>query len=46
MEPFAIFQPAYQFVDAGADVLVSGSGVFGATDRAEAIAQIRRADRP
>jgi len=37
---------AYQFVDAGADVLVAGSGVFGFADRADAIAQIRRAARP
>ena len=37
---------AYQFVDAGADVLVAGSGVFGFPDRADAIAQIRRAARP
>ncbi len=37
---------AYQFIDAGADVLVAGSGVFGFEDRAGAIAQIRRAARP
>lgn len=34
---------ARRFTDAGADVLVSGSGVFGAPDRAAAIAAIRRA---
>ena len=32
---------AHQFVDAGAHCLVSGSGVFGAEDRAAAIAAIR-----
>jgi ribulose-phosphate 3-epimerase len=37
---------AYQFIDAGADVLVAGSGVFGLPDRAAAIADIRRAARP
>ena len=36
---------AWRFVDAGAHVLVSGSGVFGAHDRA-AIDGIRRAARP
>ncbi len=34
---------ARRFVDAGAHVLVSGSGVFGAKDRAAAIAAIRAA---
>ena len=34
---------ARRFVDAGAHVLVSGSGVFGAKDRAAAIAAIRDA---
>ena len=34
---------ARRFTDAGADVLVSGSGVFGAPDRAAAISAIRRA---
>lgn len=34
---------ARRFKDAGAGVLVSGSGVFGATDRAAAIAGIRAA---
>ena len=37
---------AWRFVQAGADVLVSGSGVFGATDRAAAIRKIRDAARP
>ena len=32
---------ARRFVDAGADVLVAGSAVFGASDRAAAIAGIR-----
>ncbi len=32
---------ARQFLDAGANVLVSGSGVFGATDRKAAIAGLR-----
>ena len=34
---------ARRFVDAGADVLVSGSGVFGAADRAAAIAALKSA---
>lgn len=34
---------ARQFVNAGADVLVSGSGVFGQPDRAAAIAALRAA---
>jgi ribulose-phosphate 3-epimerase len=34
---------ARRFVDSGAHVLVSGSGVFGAKDRAAAIAAIRGA---
>ncbi len=34
---------ARRFVDAGASVLVSGSGVFGAKDRAAAIAAIQQA---
>jgi ribulose-phosphate 3-epimerase len=34
---------AHRFVDAGADVLVAGSAVFGASDRAAAIAGIRGA---
>lgn len=37
---------AYRFVDAGADVLVSGSGVFKAEDRAAAIAALTEAARP
>ena len=37
---------AHRFVDAGADVLVAGSAVFGATDRAAAIAGVRAARRP
>jgi ribulose-phosphate 3-epimerase len=37
---------AWRFVQAGADVLVSGSGVFGAADRAAAIRKIREAARP
>ena len=37
---------AWRFVDAGAHVLVSGSGVFGAHDRRAAIDGIRRAARP
>jgi len=37
---------AWQFVDAGAHALVSGSGVFKATDRKAAIAAIRAAERP
>ncbi len=37
---------AWRFVDAGADVLVSGSGVFGAADRERAIAELRAARRP
>jgi ribulose-phosphate 3-epimerase len=37
---------AYRFVDAGADVLVSGSGVFKANDRAAAIAALAAAVRP
>ncbi|MCK6505947.1 ribulose-phosphate 3-epimerase [Myxococcota bacterium] len=37
---------AWRFVQAGADVLVSGSGVFGAADRAAAIRKIRDAARP
>ena len=37
---------AWRFVEAGADVLVSGSGVFGAKDRAAAIARIGEAARP
>jgi ribulose-phosphate 3-epimerase len=36
---------AHRFVDAGADVLVAGSAVFGAPDRAAAIAAIRNASR-
>jgi len=34
---------AHRFTDAGAHVLVSGSGVFGAEDRAAAIAELQRA---
>ena len=34
---------ARQFIDAGANVLVSGSGVFGAENRREAIEAIRNA---
>ncbi len=37
---------AWRFVDAGADVLVSGSGVFKADDRAAAIAAIKAAAPP
>lgn len=37
---------AWRFVDAGVDVLVSGSGVFGASDRAAAIAALRAAQAP
>ncbi len=37
---------AWRFVDAGADVLVSGSGVFKASDRAAAIAAIQAASPP
>ena len=37
---------AWRFVEAGADVLVSGSGVFGAKDRRAAIAALRAATRP
>ncbi len=37
---------AHRFVDAGADVLVAGSAVFGAKDRAAAIAGVRAARRP
>jgi ribulose-phosphate 3-epimerase len=36
---------AWRFVEAGADVLVSGSGVFGAKDRAAAIRALRAAER-
>ena len=37
---------AYRFVDAGAHVLVSGSGVFKSEDRQEAIRLLQRASRP
>jgi len=37
---------AWRFVESGADVLVSGSGVFGAANRATAIAEIQAARRP
>lgn len=37
---------AWRFADAGAHVLVSGSGVYGAKDRAAAIAAIQAAERP
>lgn len=37
---------AWRFVEAGADVLVSGSGIFGAKDRRAAIAAVRAAARP
>ena len=37
---------AWQFVEAGAHCLVSGSGVFKADDRAAAIAELQRAARP
>ncbi len=37
---------AWRFVEAGADVLVSGSGVFKAPDRAAAIAALQRAEGP
>ncbi len=37
---------AWRFVEAGADVLVSGSGVFGAKDRAAEIRKIQEAARP
>jgi ribulose-phosphate 3-epimerase len=36
---------AHRFTDAGADVLVAGSGVFGAPDRTEAIRRIAAASR-
>jgi ribulose-phosphate 3-epimerase len=36
---------AHRFTDAGADVLVAGSGVFGAPDRTEAIRRIAAAGR-
>ncbi|MFM2248777.1 MAG: hypothetical protein RL071_4852 [Pseudomonadota bacterium] len=36
---------AHRFVEAGADVLVAGSAVFGAKDRAAAIASIRLGER-
>jgi ribulose-phosphate 3-epimerase len=34
---------AKRFTEAGAHVLVSGSGVFGAADRSEAIARLKSA---
>lgn len=37
---------AWQFVDAGAHALVSGSGVFKAPDRIKAIEQLRLASKP
>jgi ribulose-phosphate 3-epimerase len=37
---------AWRFVDAGAHALVSGSGIFGAKDRAAAIAGLRACVRP
>ncbi|PXF43968.1 hypothetical protein BWQ96_06278 [Gracilariopsis chorda] len=37
---------AYKVVEAGANSLVSGSGVFGASDYAQAISEIRAAKRP
>jgi ribulose-phosphate 3-epimerase len=37
---------AHRFASAGADVLVSGSGVFGAADRASAIRTLQRAAVP
>lgn len=37
---------AWQFVDAGAHALVSGSGVFKAPDRINAIEQLRLASKP
>ncbi len=37
---------AWRFVDAGVDVLVSGSGVFGAKDRAAAIEALRESVAP
>ncbi len=37
---------SWRFVDAGAHALVSGSGVFGAEDRAAAIAGLRACRRP
>ena len=37
---------AYQFVEAGAHVLVSGSGVFKSPDRQEAIQLLQQAARP
>lgn len=37
---------AYKVVEAGANSIVSGSGVFGADDYAQAIADIRDAKRP
>lgn len=37
---------AWRFVDAGAHALVSGSGVFKATDRKKAIAALQAAEKP
>ena len=37
---------AWRFVDAGADALVSGSGVFKAPDRKRAIEELRLASKP
>ena len=37
---------AWRFVDAGAHALVSGSGVFKAPNRQEAIAGLRNSRRP
>ena len=37
---------AWQFVDAGAHALVSGSGVFKAPDRVTAIEKLRLASKP
>jgi len=37
---------AYQFVEAGAHVLVSGSGVFKSDDRQRAIQLLQAAERP
>ena len=36
---------AWRFVDAGAHALVSGSGIFKAENRKEAIASLRRAEK-
>jgi ribulose-phosphate 3-epimerase len=37
---------AYRFIEAGAHVLVSGSGVFKSADRQEAVSLLQKAERP